>query len=128
MRIRELVPSREKSLLHKLFEAFHITTRIIDKYLRYRWLCERARAMGLDEEDDDEWEDLSGDEEIVEEDDRAEEVDEGIDGINTAECVIDGINQREIPLNECFFSGHISDSIEANLKHMETKFGFFIPW
>lgn len=86
--------------------------------------------MGLDEEDDDEWEDLSGDEEIVEEDDRAveEEVDEGIDGINTAECVIDGINQREIPLNECFFSGHISDSIEANLKHMETKFGFFIPW
>jgi len=95
---------------------------------RYRWLCERARAMGLDEEDDDEWEDLSGDEEIVEEDDRAEEVDEGIDGINTAECVIDGINQREIPLNECFFSGHISDSIEANLKHMETKFGFFIPW
>merc|ERR1712235_160442 len=96
---------------------------------RYRWLCERARAMGLDEEDDDEWEDLSGDEEIVEEDDRAigEEVDEGIDGINTAECVIDGINQREIPLNECFFSGHISDSIEANLKHMETKFGFFIP-
>ena len=43
--------------------------------------------MGLDEEDDDEWEDLSGDEEIVEEDDRAveEEVDEGIDGINTAD-------------------------------------------
>ena len=84
--------------------------------------------MGLDEEDDDEWEDLSDEEEIV--DDRAteEEIDEGIDGINTAECVIDGINQREIPLNECFFSGHISDSIEANLKHMETKFGFFIPW
>ena len=83
--------------------------------------------MGLDEEDDDEWEDLSDEEEIV--DNRAtEEIDEGIDGINTAECVIDGINQREIPLNECFFSGHISDSIEANLKHMETKFGFFIPW
>jgi len=92
---------------------------------RYRWLCERARAMGLDE---DEWEDLSDDEEIVEEEgDIEEEVDEGIDGINTAECVVDGINQREIPLNECFFSGHISESIEANLRHMETKYGFFIP-
>ena len=84
--------------------------------------------MGLDEEDDDEWEDLSDDEEIIEDEVPVEEVDEGIDGINTAECVIDGINQREIPLNECFFSGHISNSIEANLKHMETKFGFFIPW
>ena len=84
--------------------------------------------MGLDEEDDDEWEDLSDEEEIVDNRATEEEIDEGIDGINTAECVIDGINQREIPLNECFFSGHISDSIEANLKHMETKFGFFIPW
>ena len=40
--------------------------------------------MGLDEEDDDEWEDLSDEEEIV--DNRAtEEIDEGIDGINTAD-------------------------------------------
>merc|ERR1711937_1053493 len=83
---------------------------------RYRWLCERARAMGLDEEDD-EWEDLSDNEEI----------DEGIEGINTAECIIDGVNQREIPLNECFFSGHISESIDANVRYMETNYGFFIP-
>ena len=43
-------------------------------FVRYRWLCERARAMGLDEEDD-EWEDLSDDEEIIEGDINSTDVD-----------------------------------------------------
>ena len=40
--------------------------------LRYRWLCERAREMGLDE---DEWEDMSEDEEFENEEEM--EIDEG---------------------------------------------------
>ena len=92
------------------------------KTVRYRWLCERARQMGLDEE---EWEDMSDDDEN---DDDDEEEDKRIADISTAECVLDGKNQREIPLTECFFSGHVSPTIDDNLAYMETKFGFFIPW
>merc|ERR1711992_298886 len=86
---------------------------------RYRWLCERARAMGLE---DDEWEDCSDDEE-----DDTMEQDQRLPDIETAECLIDGKNQREIPLTECFFSGFVSATVEDNLAYMEREFGFFIP-
>ena len=77
--------------------------------------------MGLEDDDEEGWEDMEGDEED-------EAVDERLPEISMAECVLDGVNQREIPLTECFFSGHISPTIEANLAYMETQFGFFIPW
>jgi len=90
---------------------------------RYRWLCERARQMGLE---DDEWEEMSEEGEDARNDDAMEE-DERIPEISAAECVLDGKNQRDIPLTECFFSGHMSDTIDANLEYMEKTFGFFIP-
>ena len=75
--------------------------------------------------DDEEWEDMSdNDEDEVE---GEMEVDERLEDISVAECVIDGKNQREIPLTECFFSGHCSKTIDDNLKYMEENFGFFIP-
>ena len=73
--------------------------------------------------DDEEWEDMSDDDE----DEVEMEVDERLEDISVAECVLDGKNQREIPLTECFFSGHISKTIDDNLKYMEENFGFFIP-
>ena len=65
--------------------------------------------------DDEEWEDMSDDDE----DEVEMEVDERLEDISVAECVLDGKNQREIPLTECFFSGHISKTIDDNLKYME---------
>merc|ERR1719343_180349 len=46
--------------------------------------------------------------------------------ISEAGCVLDGVNQREIPLNECFFTGKIFTTVDENVKHMESL-GFFIP-
>jgi len=87
---------------------------------RYRWLCERARALGLEDED---WEDMSDDEEMEED---VDESDDRLAEISEAECVIDGVNQREIPLNECFFTGKVFNTVDENVKHMESL-GFFIP-
>ena len=42
-------------------------------------------------------------------------------------CIEDGKYQREIPVNECLFSGHISKNIDANILYMERNYSFFIP-
>lgn len=42
-------------------------------------------------------------------------------------CIEDGKHQREIPVNECLFSGHISKNIDANILYMERNYSFFIP-
>ena len=42
-------------------------------------------------------------------------------------CITDGINQRDISLNECMFCGVISTSCTENVDHMESIHSFFIP-
>ena len=99
---------------------------------RYRWLCEQAREMGLD---DDEWEDMSDDDEEDISDDQPSvevemEMDEAMDEvipISEAECIIDGINQKMIQLKECLFCGIKSKTDQDSIKHMEDNHGFFIP-
>ena len=82
------------------------------------------RSAELDAaEDDEEWEDMSDEddedfEEVLEEDEITKE---------PVVCIEDGKHQREIPVNECLFSGHISKNIDANLKYMNLHYGFFIP-
>ena len=78
------------------------------------------RALGLEDED---WEDMSDDEDMEED---VDESDDRLAEISEAECVLDGVNQREIPLNECFFTGKIFNTVDENVKHMESL-GFFIP-
>ena len=83
------------------------------------------RSAELDAaENDEEWEDMSTDEEIDEmEEDAGEEESFAEDVL----CVEDGKHQREIPVNECLFSGHISKNIDANILYMEQNYSFFIP-
>ena len=78
------------------------------------------RALGLEDED---WEDMSDDEDMEED---VDESDDRLAEISEAECVLDGVNQREIPLNECFFTGKVFNTVDENVKHMESL-GFFIP-
>jgi Zn ribbon nucleic-acid-binding protein len=42
-------------------------------------------------------------------------------------CILDGVDQRDIPIEECTFCGHISVDADINIKHMEDKHSFYVP-
>ena len=81
---------------------------------RNRWLQE----IGMLESDDDE---------LIEEDEDWEDIAEEVLEVQSLSSVAAEAEQREIPLEECVFSGFISKSWEDNLKYMAQKHDFRIP-
>jgi len=92
---------------------------------RYRWFLERSAELDA-QEDDEEWEDMSEDDEEDVEEMEEDQIEEDFKAEDFL-CVEDGKHQREIPVNECLFSGHISKNIDANILYMERNYSFFIP-
>lgn len=88
---------------------------------RFRWFCERSAQIEA-EEDDGDWSDCSDDEGVKMKVDQVVQLPE-----EPIMCILDGVDQRDIPIEECTFCGHISVDADINIKHMEDKHSFYVP-
>ncbi|XP_007950095.1 zinc finger protein 622 [Orycteropus afer afer] len=108
-----------------------------EKPPRLRWFEQQAKKLakqqGAESEqeededlDEDDWEDVDSDEELECED--AEEMDEGAEERDAEEAGAGACpSLGAIPVTDCLFCSHHSNSLMKNVAHMTKVHSFFIP-